>query len=111
MSLSLFITRRVSTFCLKSSKPFSAYSFLNPPSVQKGTVTTPTVNISFSLAIRAITGAAPVPVPPPIPAVINSILVLDSNNSVIRSMLSSAALRPTSGLAPAPNPSVKSSPI
>ena len=111
ISLSLLITKSVSTFALNSSNPSSAYCFLYPPSVQKGTVTTATVRISFSLATRAITGAAPVPVPPPIPAVMKSIFVLVSSNSSIRSILSSAAFLPISGFAPAPNPSVISAPI
>ena len=38
-----------------------------------GIVTTATVMISKSLANSATTGAAPVPVPPPIPQVINNI--------------------------------------
>jgi hypothetical protein len=36
-------------------------------------VTTAIVRIPISFAISAMTGVAPVPVPPPIPAVINSI--------------------------------------
>ena len=44
-----------------------------------GIVTIPTVKISNSFAISAIIGAAPVPVPPPIPAVINNILVCVSS--------------------------------
>ena len=35
-------------------------------------MTTPTVSTPSSLAARAITGAAPVPVPPPMPAVIKT---------------------------------------
>ena len=42
------------------------------PSNWNGLVTTPTVKIPCSLAALAITGAAPVPVPPPIPAAINA---------------------------------------
>ena len=37
--------------------------------ITKGLVTTPTVRIPISFAAPAITGAAPVPVPPPIPQV------------------------------------------
>ena len=55
-------------------------------------------------------GVAPVPVPPPIPAVKKSILVLASNNSTILSILSSAACFPTSGFEPAPKPSVRLAP-
>ena len=39
------------------------------PSKWKGLVTTPTVRMPISRAICAMTGAAPVPVPPPMPAV------------------------------------------
>ena len=70
-------------------------------------VTIPTVRISISLASFEITGAAPVPVPPPIPAVIKTILVLVSNIFLKSSKLSTAACSPTSGLAPAPKPSVR----
>ena len=63
-----------------------------------------------SFAILATTGAAPVPVPPPIPAVINTISAPVST-SVRASLLSSAARVPTSGLAPAPIPLVAFSPI
>ena len=63
--------------------------------------------MSLSLAILAIIGAAPVPVPPPIPAVINTIFVLASNICEISSKLSTADCSPISGFAPAPSPSVK----
>src|SRR5690606_42010471 len=43
------------------------------PSKGNGLVTTATVKIPNSRAISATTGAAPVPVPPPIPAAINII--------------------------------------
>jgi hypothetical protein len=49
-----------------------------------------------------MTGAAPVPVPPPIPAVINTISVSISS-ALIASRLSSAAFLPVSGFAPAPS--------
>jgi len=38
----------------------------------KGLVTTPTVRMPSERATSAITGAAPVPVPPPMPAVMNT---------------------------------------
>ena len=69
-------------------------------------VTIPTVRISISFAMRAMTGAAPVPVPPPIPAVMNTILVPSFNCSLISSILSSAASRARSGRLPAPSPCV-----
>ena len=76
------------------------------PSCSNGRVTTATVKIPISLAISATTGAAPVPVPPPMPVVINNILA-PRTASVIASLSSKAASRPTSGLAPAPNPLVR----
>ena len=42
------------------------------PSNWNGLVTTPTVRMPISRAARAMTGAAPVPVPPPMPAVTNT---------------------------------------
>ena len=63
----------------------------------KGMVTIPTVRISISFAMRAMTGAAPVPVPPPIPAVMNTILVPSFSWFLISSILSSAASRARSG--------------
>ena len=42
------------------------------PSIAKGLVTTATVRMPSSLATCATTGAAPVPVPPPMPAVMNT---------------------------------------
>ena len=50
-------------------------------------------------------GAAPVPVPPPSPAV-TKIMSAPSSASIILSESSSAALRPISGFAPAPRPLV-----
>ena len=73
-------------------------------------MTTPTVNAPNSFAILATIGAAPVPVPPPIPEVTNTISAPSKAASIL-SFVSSAALRPTSGLAPAPNPFVSFSPI
>ena len=64
-----------STDLFSFSKPLTACNSLFFPSKLNGIVTIPTVKISNSLAISAIIGAAPVPVPPPIPAVINNILV------------------------------------
>ena len=80
------------------------------PSKRKGIVTMATVSKPSSLAAFAIIGAAPVPVPPPIPAVIKTILVLPSSTSATSLRLSIAAWRPISGLFPAPRPSVNDSP-
>ena len=89
-----------------SSIPFSATPCLLTPSKAKGSVTTATVSTPSSRAILATTGIAPVPVPPPMPAVKNSISALPIA-SIILSLLSSAAARPTEGSAPAPNPLVR----
>ncbi len=52
--------------------PWSATSMRLLPSISKGLVTTATVRMPSSLRDCATTGAAPVPVPPPMPAVMNS---------------------------------------
>ena len=54
-------------------------------------------------------GAAPVPVPPPRP-VVTKTMSAPSSASMILSESSSAALRPTSGFAPAPSPLVSFTP-
>ena len=109
-SLSFGIITKVSTYFLKFSSPLSAFSCLFLPSKPKGFVTTAIVKIPISLAIWATTGAAPVPVPPPIPAVINT-RSQSFKISLILALLSSAAFCPTSGSAPAPSPRVSFSPI
>ena len=77
------------------------------PSKSNGRVTTPTVSAPISLlAISAMTGAAPVPVPPPSPAVTNT-MSAPLSASLISSRDSAAAPKPTSGLAPAPRPLVE----
>ena len=60
-------------------------------------------------AMSAMTGAAPVPVPPPMPAVMNS-MSAPSIISAMRSRSSIAASRPISGFAPAPRPRVSVEP-
>ena len=99
----------VSTCFLKFSIPVSAFFFLWGPSKENGFVTIPTVSIPISLANSAMIGAAPVPVPPPIPAVMNNMSV-PSNMCLIFSFASSAASLALSGSAPAPNPFVALSP-
>jgi len=56
-----------------------------------------------SLDIWATTGAAPDPVPPPIPAVINT-RSDPSSASAIASLDSSAAFSPSDGFPPVPAP-------
>ena len=98
-----------STYFFNSSIPSFALFARRRPSKVNGRVTTATVKAPSSLEIFAINGAAPVPVPPPIPAVINTIS-LPFTDSRISASLSSAALRPYSGLPPAPRPFVVSFP-
>ena len=57
-----------------------------------------------------MTGAAPVPVPPPIPQVIKTISA-PSKAASISAFVSKAASFPTCGFAPAPRPFVSSAPI
>src|SRR5262245_7067204 len=85
------------------------------PSRLKGNVITATVNTlppspPSWLAIDATTGAAPVPVPPPRPVVMNT-MSAPSSASQIFSVSSTAAWRPTSGFEPAPRPLVSLVPI
>ena len=56
-----------STYCLICSMPTLAWSILFLPSKSNGLVTIPTTNAPCSFANFANNGAAPVPVPPPIP--------------------------------------------
>ena len=90
------IIKSVSTCSRSSLIPSTAKVPRLLPSKPKGRVTTATVRAPTFLAIRAITGAAPVPDPPPIPAVMKTISA-PCRASVRTSSLSSAALRPTSG--------------
>ena len=76
------------------------------PSKLKGSVTIPTVRMPNSREICEITGAAPVPVPPPIPPVMNTISA-PSNRDVMASRSASIASRPTVEFAPAPRPLVR----
>ena len=99
----------VSTHCCNSSIPCSADLRRLGPSKSKGLVTTPTVRMPRSCAMRAITGAAPVPVPPPMPAVMK-IMCMPSMWRANSSVASSAAARPISGFAPAPRPCVRCGP-
>ena len=52
--------------------PASAMRMRRAPSNWNGLVTMPTVRMPSSLAMRAMTAAAPVPVPPPMPAAMNT---------------------------------------
>ena len=59
----------VSTFLRISAMPISACRIRFRPSKRNGLVTMPTVSAPISRAICATIGAAPVPVPPPMPQV------------------------------------------
>ncbi len=101
---------RVSTTFTSSAMPASAKRMRRWPSKWNGLVTTPMVRMPSSRAVLAIMGAAPVPVPPPMPAVTNT-MCAPVKESRIASIVSSAAARPTSGCEPAPRPSVTRVPI
>ena len=90
--------------------PAIACAMRRLPSNVKGLVTIPTVSAPASRASRATTGAAPVPVPPPMPAVTNT-MSASSRIFLISSIDSSAARAPICGLAPAPNPLVSFCPM
>ena len=90
--------------------PSSAEFARRRPSKENGRVTTPIVRAPRLRAIRATTGAPPVPVPPPSPAVTNT-MSAPLMTSSISSAWSSAACLPTSGFAPAPRPRVSSRPM
>mmetsp|Transcript_25936 Transcript_25936/g.52526 ORF Transcript_25936/g.52526 Transcript_25936/m.52526 type:complete len:220 (-) Transcript_25936:78-737(-) len=100
----------VSTFCLKRSIASVACLILLLPSNANGFVTIATVNAPLSLLTSATTGAAPLPVPPPIPLVIKQ-RSAPLTMALISSRDSSAARRPISGSPPAPRPRVTEEPI
>ena len=104
-SFSLGTVISESTRSLSWRIPSSAIAWRLRPSKPNGRVTTATVRIPSSRATSATMGAAPVPVPPPMPAVMNT-MSAPLITSAMRSRSSSAAWRPTSGLAPAPSPLV-----
>ena len=93
-----------STFLVSSSIPAIATRWRLPSNLN-GRVTTATVRMPRLFAMSAMTGAAPVPVPPPMPAVMNS-MSAPSMKPAMRSRSSIAASRPISGFAPAPRPRV-----
>ena len=107
---SLGMTMRVSTFSFRCWMPWSACTERRRPSNANGRVTTPIVSAPIPLATSATTGAPPVPVPPPLPAVMNTMSAPLSTSS-ISWRCSSAAWRPTSGSLPAPSPRVSSRPM
>mmetsp|Transcript_11205 Transcript_11205/g.15774 ORF Transcript_11205/g.15774 Transcript_11205/m.15774 type:complete len:237 (+) Transcript_11205:556-1266(+) len=109
-SLSLDTTMTVSTCCLSLLMAATACVILLRPSKRNGLVTMPTVRAPFSLATSATTGAAPDPVPPPMPLVTKQ-RSHPSMTAPISLLDSSAANLPTSGFPPAPRPRVAAEPI
>ena len=71
-SLLFGTTISVSTSSASASMPVSAACSRRVPSNPNGLVTMPTASAPSSRATRATIGAAPVPVPPPSPAVMNT---------------------------------------
>ncbi len=108
-SRSLGMTIRVSTSSRSAWMPASAWPERLRPSNLNGRVTTPIVSAPSERAMRATTGAPPVPVPPPSPAVTKT-MSAPLMAASISSAWSSAARLPISGLAPAPSPRVESRP-
>ena len=77
---------------------------------ENGLIAITNVMVRSSFAIRATTGAVPVPVPPPIPAMMNT-TSLSFIESLIASLAHSAQYSPTSGNPLAPFPWVTSLPM
>ena len=96
-SRSLGMTMRVSTSSRSWAMPSSAELARRRPSKANGRVTTPMVRAPSDRAMRATTGAPPVPVPPPSPAVTNT-MSAPLMTSSISSAWSSAALRADLGV-------------
>ena len=100
----------VSTSWRSFSMPSSASCILRFPSKSNGFVTTATVSAPIWRATCATTGAAPVPVPPPMPAVMKT-MSAPFRRFCTLSWSSSAAFSPISGIPPAPRPPVSFVPI
>ena len=96
-SRSLGMTMRVSTSSRSCAMPSSAWLARRRPSNANGRVTTPMVSAPSERAMRATTGAPPVPVPPPSPAVTKT-MSAPLMTSSISSAWSSAALRADVGV-------------
>ena len=106
---SLGMTISVSTLRRSRSTASMAWLYLWRPSNLNGIVTMPTVRMPAAFATPATTGAAPEPVPPPMPAVTNT-MSEPARACSMDCRLSSAAFWPISGLPPAPRPRVSSLP-
>src|SRR6185437_2380757 len=109
-SRSFGTTTMVSTCLRISAIPISAWRIRLRPSNRNGLVTMPMVRAPRSRAICEMMGAAPVPVPPPMPHVTNT-RSAPCRPCRTSSRFSSMAWRPISGRAPAPRPRVSFLPI
>src|SRR5213593_1066379 len=109
-SRSFGTTTMVSTCLRISAIPISAWRIRLRPSNRNGLVTMPIVSAPRSRAICEMMGAAPVPVPPPMPQVTNT-RSAPCRPCSTSSRFSSIAWRPISGRAPAPRPRVSFFPI
>src|SRR5436190_130848 len=109
-SRSFGTTTMVSTCLRISAIPISACRIRLRPSNRNGLVTMPMVRAPRSRAICEMMGAAPVPVPPPMPQVTNT-RSAPCRPCRTSSRFSSMAWRPISGRAPAPRPRVSFFPI
>ena len=109
-SLSFGITINVSTMPSIRSSPSVAFSIRFAPSTLNGNVTTPITKAPCFFAISAMTGAAPVPVPPPSPQVTNTKSEF-SSFFLISCCCSRADSAPILGFEPAPSPFDNSRPI
>src|SRR5437870_6956068 len=104
------MTISASTVPRNRARPSSAALRRWKPSKPNGSVTTATVRARAWRAMSAMIGAAPVPVPPPSPAV-RKIMSAPSTASVSASRLISAARSPCCGSPPAPRPLAARPPI
>jgi len=109
-SLSFGITISVSTIPSILSRPSIAFSIRFAPSTVNGNVTTPITRAPCFFAISAMTGAAPVPVPPPSPQVMKTRSEFWSL-FLMSCCCSFAASAPILGFEPAPRPFEISRPI
>mmetsp|Transcript_61533 Transcript_61533/g.148197 ORF Transcript_61533/g.148197 Transcript_61533/m.148197 type:complete len:409 (+) Transcript_61533:464-1690(+) len=102
-SRSLETTMRMSVCSSKRRMAASACSARTRPSKANGVVTTPIVRQPAARARLATTGAAPEPVPPPMPAVTKT-MSASLTTALISAADSRALASPTWGLPPAPSP-------
>mmetsp|Transcript_43285 Transcript_43285/g.92029 ORF Transcript_43285/g.92029 Transcript_43285/m.92029 type:complete len:322 (+) Transcript_43285:496-1461(+) len=107
----LFDTMMTVSTCSRSLSIASVACLIRRrPSNANGLVTMATVSAPLSLLISATTGAAPDPVPPPMPDVMKQRSAPETMAD-ISSRDSSAARRPMSGSPPAPSPRVTEEPM